>query len=423
MKSSFDSIDETLKNLPKPKLPIERKENMHEFIMAYYDHNHENRKRNFFMKKLQIVVAGVAALCILILISGTFINHQRSIHSAKKTISNHHSTWHILSPKVFTKGQIVGLNYEKNKLVSIQLKVDTNFFLTKGSKNYGSTPHQNITLKLAKPLSKQKVPFAKGTDIIASNAKYTVNYTNTPMDDKTAFIGTDNIYYLRNGKYFFTDGKAASVTMGKTANLNNGKLIYSDLASQDVTMDTGFQKFYQNGQTVSLGNNISFRMIKSGNGNGEIDQSTNNGRTWSKQGTIALSNVMGISFINSHTGFLVENHSNHVQSPVLQVTHDSGKRWTKQSLPVPTSFKNGYNRTAQYPIFFNASLGILPVFGFTKSETQTRFLYMLITEDGGKSWKAITDTTQENSYKGIQWGVQWNFVSVFYKKASLKIIG
>ncbi len=86
----------------------------------------------------------------------------------------------------------------------------------------------------------------------------------------------------------------------------------------------------------------------------------------------------GVTFINSSTGWLTGNCS--VGMPFLYVSHDGGKNWRRQSLPLPSnpSIQLVGDISVSSPTFVSPRDGVLPV------GLSSHVFY--VTHDGGESW-------------------------------------
>lgn len=188
---------------------------------------------------------------------------------------------------------------------------------------------------------------------------------------------------------------------------------------QRYFLNSGFQQFDEEGNIVYVNKQVGFKLKNLGGGASnfeyEIAKTIDGGKTWIAKGTTRLSHVTGLSFINEDTGFLVNNSPAFEVSPTLIVTQNGGKDWKEQQLPIPADYKDFY-RQAKFPVFFTNSVGVLPVFGF-KNDEGNSFLYMLITNDGGATWQAIT----ENQMNDLTWTENHDQVIINYQNRQIEI--
>ncbi len=129
-------------------------------------------------------------------------------------------------------------------------------------------------------------------------------------------------------------------------------------------------------------------------GSEEVDiyQTTNGGQTWnmvsgtghtgnSAAGSLPFSgDKTGISFKDTTTGWAT-GYSAATNFTWLYVTHDGGKTWQHQDLPLPQGISNVGTTTP--PVFFG-NTGFLPVTGSQRDEV------LYVTHDGGITWKSTT---------------------------------
>ncbi|WP_067624159.1 LppP/LprE family lipoprotein [Alicyclobacillus acidiphilus] len=163
---------------------------------------------------------------------------------------------------------------------------------------------------------------------------------------------------------------------------------------------------------VFLTPSVGFQITNLGGGASNFEyrfsKTTNGGKTWTTLSTGRYSDVEGISFIDDQTGFLLNNSPAYAITPDLFVTHDGGVTWSEQKLPIPSAYKNAY-RASQYPIFFSTKVGFIPVYGEpTEQSTTRKFLYMLVTTNGGTSWTAWNGS----SGGGLSWNVSGQKLTV-----------
>lgn len=180
---------------------------------------------------------------------------------------------------------------------------------------------------------------------------------------------------------------------------------------------TSFHQVFQGyggTQSMFLTPSIGFQVMNLGGGASnffyQFAKTIDGGQHWTKESVGHFSDVQGVSFINQQTGYLLNNSPAYAITPDLFVTHNSGATWVEQKLPIPSQFKNEY-RFSSYPIFFSRKIGFIPVYGESENETlgnTTRFLYMLVTTDGGISWSPYV----HEAGKGLSWTMQGQTLTV-----------
>lgn len=192
------------------------------------------------------------------------------------------------------------------------------------------------------------------------------------------------------------------------------------------SQSTSFSQTFKNhggAYEVYLTPSVGFKMKNLGGGASnfhyQFSKTVDAGKTWTKISTHRFSHVNGVSFVDKDTGYLLNNSPATSVSPDLFVTHDGGVKWTKQKLPIPSSYKNDY-RHSSYPIFFSKQIGFIPIYGQSmNSSGKTQFLYMLVSKDGGASWKAYT--THQGS--GLTWTLKRQKLAVSYGKQTITVSG
>ena len=125
-----------------------------------------------------------------------------------------------------------------------------------------------------------------------------------------------------------------------------------------------------------------------------IYRTTDGGRTWTKvssagpdvdpnaPGILPFSgDKSGLSFVDASTGWATGTEPANSFS-WLYVTHDAGRTWQHQTLPIPAGILPAQVETDP-PTFFTAHEGILPVRLVTEQGT---LLYLYVTHDGGTTW-------------------------------------
>lgn len=174
---------------------------------------------------------------------------------------------------------------------------------------------------------------------------------------------------------------------------------------------------------VFLNASLGFQVTNLGGGAGNFEyqfaQTTDGGKTWTKRSTGRFSDIEGISFINDKIGYLLNNSPAYNITPDLFVTQDGGATWTEQKLPIPGAYKSAF-RSSDFPIFFSSMIGFIPVYGLpAQNSTSNRFLYMLVTTNGGKTWTAYNQSGGD----GLKWDVSNQTLSVIAGRQTITIHG
>ncbi len=131
----------------------------------------------------------------------------------------------------------------------------------------------------------------------------------------------------------------------------------------------------------------------------DIFHTIDGGRTWHKLSSTDIINARpqhgalsfegdktGISFKSAHTGWATAA-TPATDAPWLYVTHDGGKTWSPQALPLLKGVSNA-NYVTTPPVFFGND-GLLPV----QIGTATiRGIDLYVTHNGGLSWQPTTLT-------------------------------
>ncbi|KPV42288.1 WD40/YVTN/BNR-like repeat-containing protein [Alicyclobacillus ferrooxydans] len=194
-----------------------------------------------------------------------------------------------------------------------------------------------------------------------------------------------------------------------------------------VNPQSQFQQIFKNSgasHQMYLTPTIGFQVTNLGGGANnfvyQFSKTTDGGKTWTKTSTGHYSDVLGLSFVNTKTGYLLNNSPAYAVTPDLFVTHDGGVSWQEQKLPIPSPFANFY-RASSYPIFFSPTVGFIPIYGenINQSSPTQQLLYVLVTLDGGASWTAYTN----GQGGGLTWTVSGQTLTVTHGKQGITVNG
>lgn len=403
----FKHLEEHLRNAPKPSMTRSKKQEIHENLSNFHEAHERQSSRISSMRKTLVWICGTAAVILLSIVTAAYFHKgNRNASTSKVQQEIHH---------FYIEGIVTMLQTSSDKVDAITVDVKRSYTDGTSSKFHyqtGDTP----TFKLHEPVLKKDLPFSKGSTVI-------VEYTGssaTPLKRKKMIWHGATVYYQKNSQYFDMQGNPAIKLLPPKLTAKNTGSNHQNELKQKLFLDSRFQQFRSGGKIVSFGKQSAFRIKPTGKRtNYEIDQTIDGGKSWIKKGNVHAAMLYGLSFINQKTGFIVRNSAK--PGPVLLYTHDGGKQWKNKTLQVPGQYK-GYVRNARFPVFFTRSVGVLPVFG-SKDGQENLFLYMLVTQDSGATWKPVLNKTQIQQYGKIKWRVQGNFVDVTYKKAVVKIIG
>jgi photosystem II stability/assembly factor-like uncharacterized protein len=128
----------------------------------------------------------------------------------------------------------------------------------------------------------------------------------------------------------------------------------------------------------------------------EIYRSTDGGERWNGVGPVSGLPFGGdksaIAFLSSSTGWLT-GAILRKDTPYLYVTHDSGRTWGEQNMPLPPEVTPHWNGWPQPPKFFTARDGVLPIFYYLYAGpnddlrgTGMMVVAIYATHDGGTTW-------------------------------------
>jgi photosystem II stability/assembly factor-like uncharacterized protein len=141
------------------------------------------------------------------------------------------------------------------------------------------------------------------------------------------------------------------------------------------------------------------------NESADIYRSTDGGATWMK---VAWSPGLpygvkrSISFLNSATGWItvLDPRGNR---PYLYVTHDGGRTWRSQDMPLPRELTPRWEARPEPPKFFSSRNGSISVHYdiLNDSGERTRSVIVLYaTHDGGTTW-TYTASLQVNASEAV----------------------
>lgn len=146
---------------------------------------------------------------------------------------------------------------------------------------------------------------------------------------------------------------------------------------------------------------IVFLVAYSGHEEDEIYHSIDGGETWTKvasatreddsSGLPITGDKDAILFLNPTTGWITGVT---IEEDWLYVyaTHDSGRTWQQQVMPLPKELTPHWNAFPKLPKFFTARDGILPVYYSlpNNSGLETVIVAFYVTHDSGKTWTYTT---------------------------------
>lgn len=155
----------------------------------------------------------------------------------------------------------------------------------------------------------------------------------------------------------------------------------------------------------------------------EIYRSIDSGETWIKvaasegnvgSGLPVYGAKENVTFLTPTTGWVtVWNYTVPGSTAFLYVTHDGGRTWGEQSLPVPSGWAPSWMARPWSPKFFTAKDGIFPVFYvlFNDSREQTGVLAAFYTtRDGGTTWtptKPLSIADRDDPYSIVDMEHGW----------------
>jgi photosystem II stability/assembly factor-like uncharacterized protein len=125
-----------------------------------------------------------------------------------------------------------------------------------------------------------------------------------------------------------------------------------------------------------------------------IFHTTDGGEKWTSVSRFYSNNSFRdwIAFLNPMTGWMTEQSLDDHRL-LLFVTHDGGRTWQPQEIPLPGVLMPPYSGIfAQPPKFFTATDGILPVYYSVRHDTgqETMIVAFYATHDSGTTWTPTT---------------------------------
>src|SRR2546426_5169842 len=139
----------------------------------------------------------------------------------------------------------------------------------------------------------------------------------------------------------------------------------------------------------------------------EIYRSTDGGGTWTKIAAWESSVTENIIFLDPTTGWVTSWEARGPSSVVgLYVTHDGGRTWRWQNLPLPSGLAPFRIPRPRSPQFFTARDGIFPIFFSLLSDASRQyvvgiFAVVYATYDGGTNWtpsKPVSVASRDDPY-------------------------
>ncbi len=128
----------------------------------------------------------------------------------------------------------------------------------------------------------------------------------------------------------------------------------------------------------------------------EVYRTMDSGETWIKIAAWESSLTENITFLDPATGWITSWDARGPSSAVgLSVTHDSGRTWRWQNLPLPSGLTSSWMYRPRAPQFFTMRDGIFPVFFSllgdpSRLDVVKMFAVVYTTQDGGATWTPTT---------------------------------
>lgn len=139
---------------------------------------------------------------------------------------------------------------------------------------------------------------------------------------------------------------------------------------------------------LTLGTNLN-----PGDQSATLYGTTDGGHTWALVADSKIpipGPIGGISFRDAQTGWLAEHSTNATRYVFLYVTHNGGRSWHHQTLPLPMHMES-MALGASPPSFFSRLEGVLKVSALGVLEGSDEHVVIIYhTRDGGSTWHAST---------------------------------
>ena len=139
----------------------------------------------------------------------------------------------------------------------------------------------------------------------------------------------------------------------------------------------------------------------------DINRTADGGHTWVKvasddsrderSGLPFGGDKSDITFLNPMTGWVTGYIVGCDRGTYLFVSHDGGRTWGREELPVPAQVTSLRNEETMAPTFFSARDGVLPVSisyaGYCETGKEITVIVFYMTHDGGATWVYTTPVT------------------------------
>ncbi len=195
---------------------------------------------------------------------------------------------------------------------------------------------------------------------------------------------------------------------------------------QSTTVDFGNQYNVTGSQITFLDAQHGWIMVGMGAAAGSMEaailRTSDGGATWSLLSTAlptgpSSTNQLpfgglksGVGFPDTSTGYISgTTYANN--RAWFYVTHDGGRTWRSQTLPLPQHVGDG-QLSLSVPQFFNANDGILTVIGFMPFTGAHDGFAVYVTHDGGATWNVgtpLTPVPQASTFIDSQHGWTSNY--------------
>jgi photosystem II stability/assembly factor-like uncharacterized protein len=151
---------------------------------------------------------------------------------------------------------------------------------------------------------------------------------------------------------------------------------------------------------ASTGRALADRGAGAGSQSVELFQTSNGGATWlsvfnndptrpDSSGSLPLvGDKNGMTFLDANTGWVTGAQPSG-DFIYIYATRDGGTTWAHQDLTMPAGY-SGAMTSADLPVFFGTSDGVLPVLLFATNNGSDFY----VSHDGGQTWTATTPVAQ-----------------------------